>query len=213
MKLIPIAIFALLSSAVAQTAMHEAQHAAGSQEATVSLCELIAHPSAYAGKPVTVKATLASGMEFSIFTDDSCQPAPDKTKLILAKFSSNQFESPMGKKLSKLLKEKQRAEVTMVGVFTDPGRFVGHQACCRYKLEVRQLLAVEEATAATPDKHGSAGLETVGPEGWDSAPENPNPGGLGRRGGMFHPVVFSPQRGFDPLSCTCKIQASGRKFV
>ena len=176
MKLIPITILALLSSAVAQTAMHEAQHAAGSQEATVSLCELIAHPSAYAGKPVTVKATLASGMEFSIFTDDSCQPAPDKTKLILAKFSSNQFESPMGKKLSKLLKEKQRAEVTMVGVFTDPGRFVGHQACCRYKLEVRQLLAVEEATAATPDKHGSADLETVDPKD-GTLPENPNPGG------------------------------------
>ena len=96
-------------------------------------------------------------MEFSIFKDDSCQPAPDKTKLILAKLSNSQFESPLGKKLSKLLKQKQQAEVTVVGVFADPGRFIGHQACCRYKLEVQQLLSVEELKA----KAGNA--DTVDP--------------------------------------------------
>jgi hypothetical protein len=160
MKLIPVAVLALLSSAVAQMATsHEARHAAGFQEPQVTLCDLVAHPKDYAGKPVTVKAALASGMEFSIFTDDSCQPAPDKTKLILAKLSSSQFESPLGKKLSKLLKQKQRAEVTVVGVFSDPGRFIGHQACCRYKFEVQQLLGVEELRAKA-DKEST---DTVDP--------------------------------------------------
>jgi hypothetical protein len=148
MKLIPVAVLALLSSAVAQTStLHEAHHAADSQEPQVTLCDLVAHPKDYAGKPVKVKATVASDMEFSIFRDDSCQPAPDKANLVLAKFSSGQFESPLGKKLSKLLKQRQQAEVTVVGIFTDPGRFIGHQACCRYKLEVQQLLGVEELKA------------------------------------------------------------------
>jgi RHS repeat-associated protein len=161
MKLIPVAALVLLSSAVAQTTtLHEAQHATGSQAPQVTLCDLVAHPKDYAGKPVKVKATLASGMEYAIFTDDSCQPAPDKAKLILAKFSSSQFESPLGKKLSKLLKQKQRAEVTVVGIFTDPGRFIGHQACCRFKLEVQQLLGAEELKA----KPDSASTDTVDPK-------------------------------------------------
>jgi hypothetical protein len=147
MKIFSIVLLALINSAVAQTATNEASHATSSQEVKVTLCDLMAHPGDYAGKPVTVKATLARGMEFSIFTDEACQPVPDKAKLILAKLNSNQFESPIGKKLSKLLKQKQRAEVTVVGVFTDPGRFIGHQNCCRYALEVQQLLSVQELKA------------------------------------------------------------------
>lgn len=165
MKVFSIMLLAIMSSAVAQTATHEAGNATSAKEAKVSLCDLMAHPSDYAGKPVTVRATLASGMEFSIFKDDLCQPAPDKTKLVLAKFASNQFQSPIGKKLTKLLKKEQQAEVTVVGVFTDPGRFVGHQNCCRYELRVQQLLAIEAVRTEPPGKNGSAGLETVDPKG------------------------------------------------
>ncbi len=151
MKIFSIIILALVGSAAAQTATHKSGHAAGSQEAKVSLCDLIAHPSDYAGKPVTVRATVANGIEFSIFTDHSCQPAPDKTKLVLAKFPNEQLQSPIGKKLTKLLKKKQQADVTVIGVFDDPGRFIGHQACCRYKLEVQQLLDVEKTKAPALD--------------------------------------------------------------
>jgi hypothetical protein len=163
-KIFSIVILVLINSAVAQTATHEAGLATSSQEAKVTLCDLMAHPSDYAGKPVTVRATIASGMEFSIFTDNSCPPPPDKTKLVLAKFSSNQFQSPIGKKLTKLLKKEKQAEVTVVGVFNDPGHFIGHQNCCRYKLEVQQLLAVGETKAAFPDKHDGAVLDTVDPK-------------------------------------------------
>lgn len=82
-------------------------------------------------------------------------PKPDKTKLVLAKISSSQFQSPIGKRLAKLLKKAQQAEVTVVGVFNDPGDFIGHQNCCRYELEVQQILAVGETKAASPDRHGS----------------------------------------------------------
>lgn len=74
MKIFSIMLLALINSAVAQTTRNEVGHATGSQEVKVTLCDLMARPSDYAGKPVTVRATLASGMEFSIFTDKSCQP-------------------------------------------------------------------------------------------------------------------------------------------
>lgn len=83
----------------------------------------------------------------------------DKTKLILAELSSRQFESPLEKKLSRVLQQKQRAEVTVVGVFTDFGRFIGHQACCRYKFEVQRLLGVEELSA----KADQESTDTVDP--------------------------------------------------
>jgi len=154
MRIVSMVLLAIISSAVAQTTTHEADHITTAQDAKVSLCDLVAHASDYAGKSVTVRATLASGMEFSIFTDGSCQPVPDKTKLVLAKFAGNQFQSPIGKKLTKLLKKEQQAEVTVVGVFTDPGRLIGHQNCCRYELEVQRLLAIERVKVALPDKHG-----------------------------------------------------------
>ena len=45
MKLIPVVVLALLSSALAQTAtLHEVQHAASSEERQVTLCDLVAHP-------------------------------------------------------------------------------------------------------------------------------------------------------------------------
>lgn len=142
-KLIPLVTLALLGSALAQTAKHEKS----ADEPATTLCDLLANASGYNGKSVTVKATYASGEEYAILKDDSCQPAPDKTKLVLATFSSKyQFKSALDKKLHKLVKKNQQAEVTVVGIFTDPGHNIGHQGCCRYKLEVHQLLDVEEAT-------------------------------------------------------------------
>jgi hypothetical protein len=146
MKMISIAILTLITNvSLAQTTMREPTQAAGDLEPTVTLCDLQGHPSEYGSKPVKVKATLSSGMEFSIFTDDACQPPPEKTNLVLATYSSNyQFKSANGQKLSKLLNKKRQALVTIVGVFNDPGHRIGHQNCCRYDLQVQRLLSVEE---------------------------------------------------------------------
>ena len=141
-KLLPLVTLVLLGSALAQTANHKKS----ADEPATTVCDLLANASRYNGKSVTVKATYASGEEYAILKDDSCQPAPDKTKLVLATFSSKyQFKSPLDKKLHKLVKKNQQPEVTVVGIFTDPGHNIGHQGCCRYKLEVHQLLDVEEA--------------------------------------------------------------------
>jgi hypothetical protein len=141
-KLVPIVALVLLSSALGEGVKHKES----ADKPTTTLCDLLANPSRYSGKLVTIKGIYASGEEYAILKDDSCQPAPDKTKLVLATFSSKrQFKSTLDKKLTKLLKKNQQAEVTVVGVFTDPGHNIGHQGCCRYKLEVQRVLRVEES--------------------------------------------------------------------
>lgn len=108
-----------------------------------TLCELVANANKYAGKPIKVRVVLASGMEFIVLRDDTCQPVPASGQQVLATFSDGYDpESPLAKKLTKLLKTKQQAQVTVVGEFDDPGHSIGHQNCCRYKLEVQQILTV-----------------------------------------------------------------------
>jgi hypothetical protein len=145
MKLISVAILMIVSTVLTNTTMHEPIREAGSAGSTITMCDLLAHPSDYNGKSVTLKATLSSGMEFSIFTDDACQPQAEKTKLVLATYGTGyQFKSTNGKKLSKLLNTKRQALVTIIGVFNDPGHNIGHQNCCSYSLQVQRLLSLEE---------------------------------------------------------------------
>lgn len=124
-----------------------------------TVCELVANADKYAGKPIKVRAILASGMEFTVLRDDTCQPAPGSGKQVLATFSEGyNSESPVAKKLTKLLKTKRQAQVTVVGEFDDPGHAIGHQNCCRYKLEVQQILAVDAVKPGI-----SESTETVDP--------------------------------------------------
>jgi hypothetical protein len=128
------------------------------QPATVGLCSLVAQPDQYAGKTVTLTATLASSMEFRFFKDDSCaarvNPTSGKSDLVEATFSQSQydFKSPANKKLTKLLKRKQQAQVTLTGLFTDPGHYFGHQLCCRYQLDIQRLVSVQEVSNSDPTK-------------------------------------------------------------
>jgi hypothetical protein len=109
-----------------------------------SVCELLAHAKNYSGQTVTLDATLAANEEFSAFTTDACKPRP--TELIQPSFSESHYDSnsQISKKLNKILRKKHQARVTVVGVFIDPGHFFGHQSCCRYRLDVLELVSVEQ---------------------------------------------------------------------
>lgn len=140
---IPILILALIAGRA------DAESTASGQEMRVTVCDLVGNPSEYADQKVELTAILASGEEFSMLEDDACPPKLNpnsrKTDLLEASFSQSQydFRSAMNKRLSKLLKKEQQAKVTVVGVFIDPGTYVGHQLCCRYRFEIQRLLSVK----------------------------------------------------------------------
>ncbi len=112
---------------------------------SATLCELVAAAHKYAGRPIKVRAVLESGMGFTVFRDDACQPLQAPGQQVLAIFSeAYNPESPLAKKLRKLIKTKQQAQVTVLGEFNYAGHTIDHQNCCSYKLEVEQVLAVDE---------------------------------------------------------------------
>jgi hypothetical protein len=124
----------------------EPESSAASPE-KASFCELVTHPENYDGKTITFTATYGSGMEGSIFFDDTCKrtkPDDDVTTLATFTRTNYKFGSPLDKKLLKLLKKTDRVQVTVVGIFLDgKERVFGHMNCCRYKIEVQQLLDVQ----------------------------------------------------------------------
>lgn len=129
------------------------------QPTTVTLCSLAAQPDQYAGNTVMLTAILASSTDFSIFKDDSCppkvNPTSGKSDLVSASFdqSGYDFKSAVNKKLTKILRRKQQAKVTVIGLFTDPGHYFGGQGCCRYKLDIQRLVSVEEISKSS--HHGA----------------------------------------------------------
>lgn len=124
------------------------------QHEIVELCELQKRPAEYAGKKVELQTTLATSEEFRVLRDAACPPLlnPDSGKhdVIEAVFDNGRYDidSSAKKKLEKLLKRDHQAEVHIVGIFVDPGKYFGHQMCCRYQVKIQQLLSVEKVPSS-----------------------------------------------------------------
>ena len=121
----------------------------GKDAEPLTICRLLANAQSYAGQTVTLNATFVANFEFSALTDTSCLPKPievdGKHPLIQPRFDASSYDpkSPLAKKLNKLLQKEDQARVTLIGVFIDPGKYFGHQLCCRYRLNVSKLVSVE----------------------------------------------------------------------
>jgi hypothetical protein len=156
MKTVPASarvLIAIVVSTIAVLAVENRQADTQEQSAgALSVCEVLASPNKYVGKTITLTAILAGNEEFWAFSYGTCQPNPTeldgKHPLIAPSFGDARydFHSPIAKKLNKTLKKKHRAQVTVVGTFTDPGHYFGHQLCCRYELEVERLVSVERVS-------------------------------------------------------------------
>jgi hypothetical protein len=124
--------------------------------AMTTVCILVDHATEYSGKQVQIQARVISGPEFSILRDDSCppkeNPASGKSDLVLATYDEGRFDfnSPLRRKLSKILKRNRQAEITAAGSFIDPGKYTGHQLCCRYEFRIGELIAVKDVGKARP---------------------------------------------------------------
>lgn len=137
------------------------------QKPTISVCTLVAQPAAYVGKEVRVSAVLISGSELSYLWDDSCSsnvnPATGKSDLLYPEFDEHRYngKSALNKKLHKLLTKHQKAQVTVVGVFIDPGHYFGSQLCCRYQLEIESLESVEAVSGQSANSGGKVTVPQV----------------------------------------------------
>jgi hypothetical protein len=145
MRLITLLVLLLVASVQAQSGQKSLSFGS-----TTTMCALVDRATEYSGKAVRIQAKVISGPEFSILRDDSCPPkenaATGKHDVVLATFNQDHFDfkSPLNKELTKLLKRNQQAEITAVGTFIDPGKYIGHQLCCRYEFRIRELITVKD---------------------------------------------------------------------
>ena len=145
MKMFSIFFLALIAMAPVQ----DDQNVLNSQSPT-TLCALLNRPTESSGKFVRLTATVSAGFEFSILSDDDCPAKLNSSSgehdVVLVTFSENRrdFKSALDKKLTKLLKKNQQAEITATGTFKDPGQYMGHQLCCRYEFVIQELIAVRD---------------------------------------------------------------------
>lgn len=131
---------------VAQISLQE-QQPSEKPSPVVTLCDMVPNAGIYNGKTVQVSATLLAGIEdASVFIDQSCQPALDKTTQVLAEFSQKEypFKSRLAKKLAKILKRSRQAKVTVVGVFTESTQTTPRCGYATCKLEIQRILSAEE---------------------------------------------------------------------
>ena len=135
----------------------------------VSFCEAIRHPQEYDGKTVILTATYAESLELALFVDETCKKTnPEDDVVALATFSRANYKhgTPIDKKFSKFLNKSDSVRVTVVGLFIDgKKRIFGHLNCCRYKIEVQELLTVEQTKGrvarAVDPKMNSGALPSV----------------------------------------------------
>jgi hypothetical protein len=109
----------------------------------LTVCTLVTNPKDFAGKLVTVTATIVSNSEYNFLKDDSC-PISGRSDVVEVTFDEDEAGVKSGTyhTLTRLLKKNMQAQVTAVGVFIDPGQYIGHQSCCRYQLKVHKVLTV-----------------------------------------------------------------------
>jgi hypothetical protein len=151
MNLIIFLVFVLVANLQAQSGQ-----ASLSYGNTITVCALVDHVTEYSGRTVHIQAKVASGPEFSILRDDSCplkeNPTSGKHDVVLATFNQDRFnfQSLLNKKLTKLLKKNEQAEINAVGDFIDPGKYVGHQLCRRYEFRIQELITVKDVGKGQP---------------------------------------------------------------
>jgi hypothetical protein len=143
------AVFWLVAMATA--APHQDQQITEAKSTKVYFCELIRHPELYDGKTVIFSAIYGGSIEGAVFVDEGCgKKTAEDDVIALATFSSTNYKRipSLDKKFNKLIKRTGSVQLTVVGLFTDgKKRVFGHLNCCRYKIEIQELIAVEQLKA------------------------------------------------------------------
>ena len=135
-----------LGSAILQLPGNEQGGSAASPE-RVEFCQLIRKSELYDGKTIILKATYGGGIEGSVVFDEACRKTTSEDNVItLAAFSPTEYRhgTPVDKKFQRLLKKGFNVNLTVRAIFVDgKTRVFGHLNCCRYRIEIQELMDVE----------------------------------------------------------------------
>lgn len=109
------------------------------------LADLGSTPERYSGKSVVVSGEVYSGPEMTVMHVPSAANAP-QPELMLVTISEavSDKRSRPEKRFFKQLRRSGKVRATLQGKFESAqSRAFGHQACCRFKLTVEDIIAVQ----------------------------------------------------------------------
>ena len=112
----------------------------------VSQKDLVEHYANYNGKRITVIGDAASSDEMTVMylPGGSGDPANKEGMLIILSPDASKKPGSLVKRFTKDLKKKGRVTAELEGRFEGaPDRRWGHQACCRFRLQVERVTSLK----------------------------------------------------------------------
>jgi hypothetical protein len=128
-----------------------AVYAQTDRPAVVGFCQVVTSPAKYDKQVLSMEGILSPGEHSLVFYSASCFPKEGSDYRILAVLSPDYDSSPNGKKLSKILRSRRDARVTLSGRFESSGGPYGPDVA-PFRFSVSEIMSVEKSPKAVPNK-------------------------------------------------------------
>ena len=119
--------------------------------AVVGFCQVVTSPAKYDKQILSIEGILSPNEHSLVFYNASCTPKEGSDNRILAVLSPDYDSSPNGKKLSKILRSRRDARVTLSGRFEGSGGPYGPDVA-PFRFSVSEIMSVEKSPKAGSSK-------------------------------------------------------------
>ena len=123
-----------------------APHLASPQQSpmAIDICKLVASPSEYNGKMLSVEGILFPSDHSVLLYSPSCKPKENFDVGIQVVFPPDWVSSPNGKQLQRLLTHRTNASVELIGMFESGAGRYGPDAA-RFRFTISEISSVKRA--------------------------------------------------------------------
>jgi hypothetical protein len=120
----------------------------------VGLCQVVTSPAKYDKQVLTMEGILSPGEHSLVFYNTSCTPKEGSDSRVLVVLPTDD-SSPNGKKLSKILRSRRDARVTLSGRFESSGGPYGPDVA-PFRFSVSEILSVEKSPKAVSSNNSQS---------------------------------------------------------
>jgi hypothetical protein len=113
----------------------------------VGFCQVVTSPAKYDKQVLSMEGILSPGEHSLVFYNASCTPKEGSDNRILAVLPPDYQSGPNGKKLSKILRSRKDARVTLSGKFESTGGPYGPDVA-PFRFSVSEIMSVEKSAKA-----------------------------------------------------------------
>jgi hypothetical protein len=117
----------------------------------VGFCQVVASPAKYDKQALTIEGILSPGEHSTVFYNASCTPKEGSDNRILPLLPPDWNPSPNGKKLSKILRSRRDASITLTRRFESSGGPYGPDVV-PFRFSVSEIMSVEKSPKAASSK-------------------------------------------------------------